>query len=575
MLSAAAGLAVGASQAPDALTVSIVGTTDLHGFVFPRDGRGGLAVFGGYLANLRAARTADGGGVVLVDAGDTYLGGIESNMSEGAVVVDAYNALGYTAAAVGNHDLEFGAVDAWPFARPAGDVRGALKALARQARYPMLAANLVDAGTHAPVAWPNVMPSALVTVAGVRVGLVGVMTYDALSLTLAANVGGLATSPLAPAIVREATALRAAGATVVVVVAHAGGSCSAFAVPDDLGLCDDSAEIFDVARRLPAGLVNAVVAGHTHDGVAHRVAGIPIVQAFSWGRAFSRVDLRVSRATGAVETARIFAPQDICAWQDAGSGDCVPGPTAAARAAHYEGRAVMPVAAVSEAMAPALGRVAQWRAAPLGVTLDAPIARGPGDAESPLGNLFADALAAVVPGADAALSYGAGPGGLRADLAAGPLTLGALYDLFPFDNRVVSLTLTGAELQALLLDHLRRPRWRARALGVSGLRVEIGCRAERDDIEVRHASGRPVATGERLTLAMTDFLAARARSLGLAADDALAVGARDVQVREAALAWVRGQRQLSATAFAVSGAPRWARTEASVSGCGTPGPPAQ
>ena len=575
VLTAAAGAVADAIQAPDALTLSIVGTTDLHGFVFPRDGRGGLAVFGGYLANLRAARASDGGGVVLLDAGDTYLGGIESNMSEGAVVVDAYNALGYTAAALGNHDLEFGAVDAWPFARPAGDARGALKALAHQARYPMLAANLVDAGTQAPVSWPNVAPSALVTVAGVRVGLVGVMTYDALSLTLAANVGGLATAPLVASIEREATALRAGGATVVVVVAHAGGSCAAFSAPDDLGSCDDSAEIFDVARRLPAGLVNTIVAGHTHDGVAHRVAGIPIVQAFSWGRAFSRVDLRVARVSGAVEGARIFAPQDICAFQDAGTGDCAPGPSATARAPHYEGRGVTPLTAVTEAMTPALGRVADWRAAPLEVTLDAPIGRGPGDAESPLGNLFADALAAAVPGADAALSYGAGPGGLRADLAAGPLTLGALYDLFPFDNRVVALTLSGADLQALLLDHLRRPRWRARALGVSGLRVEIGCRAGRDDVEVRHASGRPVAPDERLTLAMTDFLAARARSLRLAGDDKVAAGTSDVQVRDAALAWVRGRRRLTAAAFAVPGAPRWTRTEASVSGCATPAPPPQ
>ncbi|MCC6990574.1 MAG: hypothetical protein IT181_16325, partial [Acidobacteria bacterium] len=213
------GTAAPFAQTPGEVILSIVGTTDLHGYVFPRDGRGGLAVFGGYLANLRAARAADGGGVVLLDAGDTYLGGIEANMSEGAVVVDAFNALGYTAAALGNHDLEYGPVDQWPFGTASGDVRGALKALARRARYPMLAANLTESGTFTPVAWPNVVPSTLVPVAGVPVGIVGVMTYDALSLTLAANVGGLATTPLVGAIAREAAALRGRGARVVVAVA--------------------------------------------------------------------------------------------------------------------------------------------------------------------------------------------------------------------------------------------------------------------------------------------------------------------------------------------------------------------
>ena len=46
--------------------------------------------------NLRAARARDGGAVLLVDAGDMFQGTLESNLTEGASVVAAYNALGYT-----------------------------------------------------------------------------------------------------------------------------------------------------------------------------------------------------------------------------------------------------------------------------------------------------------------------------------------------------------------------------------------------------------------------------------------------------------------------------------------------
>jgi len=555
-----------AGQAPDTVTVSVVGTTDLHGYIFPRDGRGGLAVFGGYLANLRASRTADGGGVVLVDAGDTYLGGIESDMSEGAVVVDAYNALGYAAVALGNHDLEFGAVDQWPFGRASGDPRGAVKALARRARYPMLAANLREVAADTPVAWPNVQPSTIVTAGGLRIGLVGVMTRDALSLTLAANVGGLATESLTAAIGREAARVRAAGAQLVVVVAHAGGSCGAFDRPDDLSSCDDSAEIFDVARRLPPGLVTAIVAGHTHDAVAHTVAGIPIVQAYSWGRAFGRVDLRVARTDGAVRGLTVFPPQEICLQVDPATGGCRATPGDSVAPAVYEGRVVRPLVAVDEAMAPMLAQVAAWRATPLDGTVIAPLDRGPGDAESPLGNLFAEALAATRPGADGAFSYGAGPGGLRADLAAGPLTLGAVYDLFPFDNRVVPLTLTGADVRALLVDHLQRPRWRARALGVAGLRVAFDCHDGRDVVSLQRASGAPVADDTTLRLVVTDFLAARAAALGRSTIVADAGGA-DLQVRDAVLHWLRQQPSVSPGAVTTPGAPRWARTATSMAGC--------
>ena len=59
-----------------------------------------------------------------------------SNLSEGALVVDAYNAMGYAAEAVGNHDFDFGSVDSPAARQLPGDPRGALKARAAQARYP-------------------------------------------------------------------------------------------------------------------------------------------------------------------------------------------------------------------------------------------------------------------------------------------------------------------------------------------------------------------------------------------------------------------------------------------------------
>ena len=145
------------------VTLSIIGTTDLHGYFMERNGRGGLPLFAGYVNNLRAARGADGGAVLLIDAGDTFQGGVESDLSEGAVVVDAYNALGYTALAVGNHEFDFGSADR-PGARQDAhaDPRGALKARAAQAHFPFLAANLLDEATGRAVEWPNVHPSTLI-----------------------------------------------------------------------------------------------------------------------------------------------------------------------------------------------------------------------------------------------------------------------------------------------------------------------------------------------------------------------------------------------------------------------------
>src|SRR5258706_6707889 len=111
-----------APDQPALVTLSIVGTSDLHGAAFPRNGIGGLPLLAGYVNNLRAARASDGGAVLLIDSGDTFQGDVESNLGEGALVVDAYNAMGYAAEAIGNHDFDFGSVDSAAARQLPGDL---------------------------------------------------------------------------------------------------------------------------------------------------------------------------------------------------------------------------------------------------------------------------------------------------------------------------------------------------------------------------------------------------------------------------------------------------------------------
>jgi 5'-nucleotidase len=496
---AATVLGAAASSERATITLSVVGTTDLHGYVFPRNGNGGLALLGGYLRNLRAARAEDGGGVVLLDSGDTYQGGMESNLSEGAIVVDAYNELGYTAGAIGNHDFDFGAVDTPRGRQTHGDPRGALKALALRARYPMLTANLVDEATGQRVDWPHVPPSALAEVAGINVGIVGVMTTAAMRATLPSNVRGLRVAPLAPAIIEEATRLRSAGAQVVVVAAHAGGSCSQFENPSDLSSCDESTEIFSVAREIPPGLVNVIAAGHTHEGVGHIVNGIAIVQSYFQGRAFGRADLVIDRESGRVADVHVYAPREVCARQAADSRGCDPGDSAPI--SRYEGRDVMPDAAVERAMAPQLERVRALQAMGLGVDLDTPLPRATAP-ESALGNLFADALREQA-GADVAVNNN-GAGGIRSDLPAGPLTFGKLYEVFPFDNRLARIRMSAEELSRALASALRRPR-RA-GFGVSGMLVRVRCGDNGLKVDLLNPSGEPLEPNQQLTVVAMDSM---------------------------------------------------------------------
>ena len=76
----------------DVVVISVVGTSDVHGELIARPGRGGITTFSGYVSALRDVRAEDGA-VLLVDAGDMWQGTLESNLNEGAAVVAAYNAM--------------------------------------------------------------------------------------------------------------------------------------------------------------------------------------------------------------------------------------------------------------------------------------------------------------------------------------------------------------------------------------------------------------------------------------------------------------------------------------------------
>ncbi len=480
---------VSACSAPNAFTITVIGTNDIHGELLPRDGEGGLVAISAYVNAVRAARDEDGGAVILLDAGDMWQGTLESNYSEGAALVEAFNSLGYAATAVGNHEFDFGPAGPLPTPRsPEDDPRGALKQRASEANFPFLAANLIDETTGQPVQWPNVYPSTLIDVQGVQVGIIGVMTERALTRAIASNTVGLTVAPLAEAIEREALVLREAGATIILVSAHAGGECTDFDDPNDTSSCITESEItvqseiFAVANSLPRGLVDYILAGHTHQGIAHIVNNIAISEAYSRARAFSRVDLIVDRKTGKPVSRTIFPPKS------------------ATQEPSYEGQELLPAADILAIADKAKSLAADIKHEKIGIHLQTPFVLSESP-ESALGNLYTDALLASV---EADISIHRSNTMIRANLPAGDLTMGSLYEMSPFDNQVTVINLSGAELRRVIAAQAHQGRFR---VGFSGMRVTVACADKRKSVVMRLATGREIANTDSVSIAVADYLA--------------------------------------------------------------------
>jgi len=476
-------------------TLSLVGTNDLHGALER------LPIFAGYVANLRAARAADQGAVVLVDAGDMFQGTLESNLAEGADVIQAYNQLGYAAAAIGNHEFDFGPPGPAATAKSVDeDARGALKARAAEAKFPLLTANILDAQSNERIQWPNMPPSTVVTLlregdaAPIKVGIIGVTTEATPFTTMPANFIGLKMAAPAINLASEAKRLREGGAQVVIASMHIGSKCTDLHNPNDLSSCDTSEELFKVLTDIPKGSLDVVVAGHTHAAIAHRINDVAVIESYSSGRAFGRVDLRINNS-GHVVSTKIYEPHDLCVKGPGENpvpvGQCSPQP--------YEGQPVVIDGDVQRIVDAAIARTGKLRNDPLGVTVTAPIWKSY-DKESPLGNLFTDLMIAAMPNVDIAITNG---GGLRADLPAGPLTFGQLFEAMPFDNRFAVVELQGKHIRKLISNNLSRGgaihSW-------AGLSVVATCKDFQLKVDIT-VKNKPLVDDKKYKLVTSDFLA--------------------------------------------------------------------
>jgi 5'-nucleotidase len=474
---------------------------------------GGAATFAGYLARLREDNP---GGVVLVDGGDLFQGTLASNLTEGAIVIDVYNKLGYTAAAIGNHEFDYGPVgpSAVPV-KPGDDPFGALKARIQQARFPILSANIRETATGERPAWLGNDGTHLVTVKGVRVGLVGLTTTSTPHTTNPTNVASLRFEELAPVAIAAARSLRERGAEVVIGVAHAGGRCPGLGNPRDTSSCDfRDGEIYPVLEALPPGTLDALIAGHTHQPMGHFFGTVPVIETHGLGLAFGIIELFVDPLSRKLlpERTRIQASIPICAQVDAASGHCDgrrlrEQPEVKLVPATFLGKPVVVDAEVEALIAPALERVDIEQRRPLGISAPVKLGRSR-EAESALGSFLADSLREAA-GTDVALLN---PGGLRADLDAGPVTFGDIYEILPFDNTLAIITLTGEELRRLLVLAYGPRRG---IFQVSGLKVTLDkCVVPERLKDVTLPNGRPLQPKKLYRVALPDFLARGGDGLG-------------------------------------------------------------
>ena len=379
-------------QDSDIVTITIFHTTDEHGHLLPQVPTGSDRTHGGaanLLAWLSDFEGYDSDEHILLSGGDNWTGASISTWFEGAPTVQAFNAIGYDAAAIGNHDFDFG--------------RTEMEQRFAEAEYPYLSANIryAESGEQVEFAEPYTMLHAN----GVSVGIVGLTARSTPVTTHPRNVSDLEFTPYVEVLERLVPRMRQQGAEVIVVLGH---------------VCAD--ELVEVARSKP-GLADLMLAGHCHERFSEVVNGTPVISSGSRLRSYTRIDLLYDSIIHQV----VDVDSDI-------------------ERVNYDTEAGNPVEPDAE-----LARlIAEWQeeadsllSERIGYTVTGVERRSP-----IMGNWVADAWLWAYPHADIALTNWPG---FRAAVDSGPITIDDIVGMMPFDNRLIEFAITGADLVANLL----------------------------------------------------------------------------------------------------------------------------
>lgn len=426
------GGAPAASNEPVVLHVAAI--NDFHGALYEsRDSQDPTRALGGlpWLVGAMDALRAENPDLLVLDGGDTFQGSWPVNATHGMGSIQAFELLKVDAAAVGNHEFDYGA-------GAGSGLRGALELAAREADFAWLAANIehVDGSPWRP---EGVAPWTIVERSGVKIGVIGLTTTETPQTTLAANVVDLRFTDPVAAVQRVLPELEAAGARVVVVVGHLTGSCEAPAYASPPQDCEPDGEIGRLLSELPPGTLDLMVVGHAHTLFANRFGDTWVLEARTKGHVINRIDLAVG-PDGVIPDASLLHEPWLLEHAAVDPG-CEGGafPT---EAIDVGGRTLAP-SADAIALVDALEEQAGSLCEELGCSA-APLGRKR-EAESGVGDWVADAMLVAMK-ADLAVTNS---GGLRADLPGGTLRREHVHAVMPFENRLVTVDLTGEELREM------------------------------------------------------------------------------------------------------------------------------
>lgn len=434
--------------------LTILHTTDLHGYIWPTTDYDGRENVGGFLrcASMIDTIRAQKENVVLIDCGDTFQGAPENYFSDGKLLVEGLNWLGYDAWILGNHEFDWG----WQ----------ALRRLHDLAEIPFLAANLnFKPGSEN---WlPKIKPYVIKEVHGVKVAIVGLVTPGIPRWSRPYLLNGAMFKGSLETLADIMPRVKSENPDLLVVAVHQGYKHRG----------DDFAnEIQAIAKTFPE--IDVLLGGHTHTPVVDmRMGPVLYSQAGYHGIWLGQIDVTYDTVSRSVQdkTSMLHLMDD--------------------RIVYHE----FLLEKWSSQLAQSSNRLSET----IGV-MDARLeTRTDARGNSPMQHFICKAIADGT-GADFVLH------GSLSEEAVGPgvITYGDVWRMVPYENTIGIIHITPARIREILEENFSRPVT-FQSLGAYGFTFELKKENGRAAIsDLRDPDGHPLHSRKHYRVALNSYVLA-------------------------------------------------------------------
>jgi len=413
----------------DNINLNLLYTNDIHGGIDPVPATfinpnfppplGGGASMATYIQGVRKRAQEKGEAVLLLDAGDFFQGHPVGTMTHGTAIIKWMNAVNYDAMVLGNHDFDAG--------------YDQLKKTLSGAEFPILGANIVLEKTGEVI--PEAKPYIFKNVKGIKVAIIGISTEDTPLMSFPKHIEGLKFLPVAPTLRKYREIVKDQGADLIIVLGHLG-------LPYDIEsayqrdiveghMYDEDRSWPDNAMHLARKVedIDIILGGHIHVGYdepwedpkTHTL----VFQNYAYGSNIGHVTINIDKETETIGGYDLPDKQ-YGTLISMFSEEFIPDPEIKTMVDSLQKKA-------EKGMDSIIGRA--------GMHLTTY-----GDAQSLIGNTVMDAIREHS-GADFAFLN---LGGVRADISKGPVTYRDVFEVLPFESRIVTMEISGATLKKIL-----------------------------------------------------------------------------------------------------------------------------